>query len=38
MRDLKDIANSFNEYFSSSGPGLSENIDVSGQNKSYDEY
>ena len=37
-RDLKDIANSFNEYFSSIGPSLSENIDVSGLDKSYDEY
>ena len=38
IRDLKDIANSFNEYFSSIGPSLSENIDVSGLDKSYDEY
>ena len=35
---MKDIANSFNEYFSSIGPSLSENIDVSGLDKSYDEY
>ena len=35
---MKDIANSFNAYFSSIGPSLSENIDVSGLDKSYDEY
>ena len=35
---MKDIANSFNEYFSSIGPSLSENIGVSGQDKFYDEY
>ena len=38
IRDLKDIAKSFNEYFSRFGPSLSENIDVSGQDKTYDEY
>ena len=38
IRDSKDIANSFNEYFSSIGPSLSENIDVSGQDKSYNGY
>ena len=38
IRYLKEIANSFNEYFSSIGPSLSENIDVSGLDKSYDEY
>ena len=35
---MKDIANSFNEYFSRIGPSLSENINVSGKDKSYDEY
>ena len=35
IRDSRDIANSFNEYFSSIGPSLSVNIDVSGQDKSY---
>ena len=38
IKDSKDIANSFNEYFSSIGPKLYEKIDVSGQDKSYDEY
>ena len=38
IRDLKNIANSFIEYFSSIGPSLSENIDVSGLDKSYNEY
>ena len=38
IRDLKDIANSFIEYFSGIGPSLSENIDVSGLDKSHDEY
>ena len=38
IRGLKDIANSFNEYFSGIGPSLSENIDVSGLDKSYKEY
>ena len=38
IRDSKDIANSFNEYFSSIGPSLSENIDVSGQDTSYNGY
>ena len=38
IRDLKDIANSFIEYFSGIGPRLSENIDVSGLDKSHDEY
>ena len=38
IRDLKNIANSVNEYFSSIGPSLSENIDVSGQDKSYNKY
>ena len=35
---MKDIVNSFNEYFSRIRPSLSENIDVSGLDKSYDEY
>ena len=30
ITDLKDIANSFNEYFSNIGPSLSEKIDMSG--------
>ena len=30
LTDLKDIANSFNEYFSKIGPSLSEKIDMSG--------
>ena len=38
IRDSKDIANSFNEYFSSIGQSLYENIDVSGQDKSYNGY
>ena len=38
IRDSRDIANSFYEHFSSIGPSLSVNIDVSGQDKSYSDY
>ena len=30
ITDLKDIANSFNDYFSNIGPSLSDKIDMSG--------
>ena len=36
ITDLKDIANSFNEYFSNIGPSLSEKIDMSGNDMTYD--
>ena len=37
IRDWKEIANSFNDYLSSIALSLSENIDVSCFDKSYDE-
>ena len=36
--DLKDIANSFNEYFSNIGPSLSEKNDMSGNDMTYNDY
>ena len=38
ITDLKDIANSFNEYFSNIGPSLSEKIDMSGNDMTYNNY
>ena len=38
ITDLKDIANSFNEYFSNIGPSLSEKIDMSGNTMTYSDY
>ena len=38
ITDLKDIANSFNEYFSNIGPSLSEKIDMSGNDMTYNDY
>ena len=38
ITDLKDIANSFNEYFSNIGPSLSEEIDMSGNDMTYNDY
>ena len=35
---MKDIANSFNEYFSNIGPNLSEKIDMSGNDMTYNDY
>ena len=35
---MKDIANSFNEYFSNIGPSLSEKIDMSGNTMTYSDY
>ena len=38
ITDLKEIANSFNEYFSNIGPSLSEKIDMSGNDMTYNDY
>ena len=38
LTDLKNIANSFNEYFSNSGQSLSEKIDMSGTDMTYNDY
>ena len=38
ITDLEDIANSFNEYFSNTGPSLSEKIDMSGNDTTYNDY
>ena len=38
ITDLKDIANSFNEYFSNIGPSLSEKIDMSESTMTYSDY
>ena len=38
ITDLKDIANSFNEYFSNIGPSLSEKMDMSGNTMTYSDY
>ena len=38
ITDLKDIAKSFNEYFSNIGPSLSEKIDMSGNTMTYSDY
>ena len=35
---MKDIANSFNEYFSNIGPSLSEKNDMSGNIMTYSDY
>ena len=38
ITDLKDIANSFSEYFSNIGPSLSKKIDMSGNDMTYNDY
>ena len=35
---MKDIANSFNKFFSNIGPSLSEKIDMSGNTMTYSDY
>ena len=38
ITDLKNIANSFNEYFSNIGPSLPEKIYMSGNDMTYNDY